>query len=538
MKEYSDKISSEQSSRAPLYQDLMPPSSSSLKPIHEHDQWSKPPVSSNTSTTDGTSTTNPRTRPMTPVPRHPGAVRVRGPGWHENDSVDGGTVQIGASVAPSTFTPSHSGEQDDAPSSVTQEPIHKRSCSFKELWKRKVPLLILLVIIGGVILGVVFGVVLKDDDSEPSTIAAPSLSPTMAPTVTFSPTTTKSWVNAGTIPAPSGANTMVMSPSGNRTAFIDARFDLGSGGELEEFTIVRVYQEENNVWSQIGNSVEVNDASSLSLMGNRLAVGSQNEAIGVLIYELRNNVWAQVGDTIDSAGWTVVLAREGNRIIVESDNEVQLYELDRNIWEPRGASISTNTTRTNEGNSYSRIAADSSGTTLLVEQSVHLFSDDLRFTLTNPNSTHVIESDPPDTPVSMSSNGKVLAIAQPQSGMNGVNNSGKVTVFRITDDEALIYEGKSAWRQEGEAIVGDFENEQFGWSHALSSDGKRIVAMNSPTDGGENRVVLLGIKGASWLPVVTDFPVAVNNGTVAMSDDGKRVAVGGEGAIFIYDLDG
>lgn len=145
--------------------------------------------------------------------------------------------------------------------------------------------------VAGVVLGVVFGVVLKDDDTPSAAYIPlpPTPFPTMAPTITMSPTTTKTWVEAGDIATLQGA-TMTLSPSGNRVAFIDSRFDLDAGGTLQGTTIVRVYQEENEVWNQLGNTIDVNDVTSLSLMGDRLAVGiSLDNAVGVSVYELQSN---------------------------------------------------------------------------------------------------------------------------------------------------------------------------------------------------------------------------------------------------------
>ena len=150
---------------------------------------------------------------------------------------------------------------------------------------------------------------------------------------------------------------------------IDSSFILG--------TIVRVYQEEGGIWSPLGNISafsDVNATDSLSLSGDRLAVGSFNATNGVSVYELQDNddVWRQVGDTIDRDGWSVALAQEGTVLIIESTNEVQLYQWSsvNNEWKSSGM-IPTSSDRINGGSAYSRMAAFTNGTIVLVEQTVY-----------------------------------------------------------------------------------------------------------------------------------------------------------------------
>lgn len=308
-------------------------------------------------------------------------------------------------------------------------------------------------------------------------------------------------------------------------ALIDSRFELGAGGVLEESTIVRVYDENGGTWSQLGNVVDVDSASSLSLTGNRLAVGSLDAATGVSVYELQNNVWNKVGNTIETEGWSVELAQNGNVIVVDNSEIVQLYQLNGDSWVPRGDEIETSAQRTNQGKAYSRMDVDETGTSVLVERSVLEFSDDLAFFYGNSLD---LESDPPDTPVSISLDSKVVTIAQPQSNVNGLSGNGKVTIFRFNG---------AKWNQ-ADVIEGDVENGRFGWSHALSGDGKRIVIMNNPTAGGENKAVVYSLRGSSWVLLPEDVPLALADGSVSISNDGNRVAVGGEGIVAFYDLVG
>ena len=297
------------------------------------------------------------------------------------------------------------------------------------------------------------------------------------------------------------------------------------GQTIEESVVVRVYQEEGRSWSQLGNAIDVPSTNtSLSLIGNRLAIGSAIDAnVGVSVYELQENTWQKIGDTINGEGWNVKLAQDGSVVAVEEADKVQLYQYNGNEWAPKGAPIPTASTRTNMESSYSRMDVSSDGKTVIVDQTVYTFSNDLDFYF---GSRPLMESSPPDTPVSMSRDGKVVAIAQFQANVNGTQ-SGKVMVFRNNGPE---------WKQEGDAISNAVTNGQFGWSHSLSGDGTRIVIMNNPLSGEGNKAMVLTLRGSSWVDVLEEVPLALDDGRVSISDEGDRVAIGGEGIVAFYDI--
>jgi hypothetical protein len=130
----------------------------------------------------------------------------------------------------------------------------------------------------------------------------------------------------------------------------------------------------------------------------------------------------------------------------------------------------------------------------------------------------------------MSADGLVVAIAQPESNINGLN-TGKVSVFRNDGD---------LWRQEGDDIIGDGQIRGFwGWSHSLSGDASRIVIMNNPDGGGTNQASVFYLQGSRWIRLLEQMPSAMSNGTIVMSEDGTRVAVGGEeSTVRVYNIVG
>jgi hypothetical protein len=250
--------------------------------------------------------------------------------------------------------------------------------------------------------------------------------------------------------------------------------------------------------------------------------------VGVSVYELQENVWQKIGDNIDGEGWNVKLAQDGSVVAVEEADKVQLYYYNGNEWAEKAASIPTASTRTNMGSSYSRMDVSSDGKTLIVDQTVYTFSDDLDFYYAGKPDP-LMESSPPGTPVSMSQDGKVVAIAQFQTNVNGTK-SGKVVVFRNI--------GQPEWKQEGEAISNAVTNGQFGWSHSLSGNGTRIVIMNNPLSGENNKAVVLTLRGSSWVDVLEEIPLALKDSRVSISEEGDRVAIGSKGIVAFYDIVG
>jgi hypothetical protein len=75
------------------------------------------------------------------------------------------------------------------------------------------------------------------------------------------------------------------------------------------------------------------------------------------------------------------------------------------------------------------------------------------------------------TSVSLSANGSIAAIGAPRAGIDGVW-TGQVKVYRIDS-------GVTSWEQLGESIYGDNANDRFGWSVKISPDGKSL-AVGSP----------------------------------------------------------
>jgi hypothetical protein len=125
--------------------------------------------------------------------------------------------------------------------------------------------------------------------------------------------------------------------------------------------------------------------------------------------------------------------------------------------------------------------------------------------------------------VSISSNGKRLAIGIPLSDENGFN-SGQAKIFE---------EVNGTWSQVGQDINGEAIGDNFGSSVALSSDGT-VIAVGAPSndENGSNagQVRIFEEVNGNWFQIGQDIngeAVDDNSGSsISLSAEGIRVAIG------------
>jgi hypothetical protein len=224
-----------------------------------------------------------------------------------------------------------------------------------------------------------------------------------------------------------------------------------------------VYRNNNGNWEQIGSDIdgeEARDGSggaiSLSSDGNILAVGAtgNNGTDGqgdsglsgyVRIYKNNNEVWEQIGHNIngeaigDYSGRSVNLSSDGNIIAIgapwndgngNSSGHVRVYRNNNGIWEQIGSDID------------GEAAEDQSGYS-----------------------------------VSLSSDGSIVAIGAIKSdGGITERKPGHVRIYRTNN---------GSWEQIGNDIDGEGDNNNFGLSVSLSTNGN-IVAIGAPYNNGTN----------------------------------------------------
>ena len=205
----------------------------------------------------------------------------------------------------------------------------------------------------------------------------------------------------------------------------------------------------------------------------------------------------QLGQTIhgnatgDLFGWSVDVTAQGNVIVLSAYNNrpgyVQVFSLDSDnetagttgTWKQVGQDIAGEAIGDEFGYSVS-ISDD--GKTIAVgarsndgkngEDSGHvriyrLADDGASWEQIGEDIDGDAAGDWSGISVSLSANGTIVAIGATGAGIDGIW-TGQVKVYRIDS-------GGSSWEQLGESIYGDNEHDWFGWSVDISPDGNSLA---------------------------------------------------------------
>ncbi len=295
-------------------------------------------------------------------------------------------------------------------------------------------------------------------------------------------------------------------------------------GYVRVFSLVGVDDDLDTAtsWEQIGEDIigEANGdrfgkSVSISDDGKTIAVGAdENDGINgansghVRIYRLEEDDgttrWEQIGQDIDGeaaydySGRSVSLSADGMTVAIGSRNndengewsgQVRVYRIDGqgSSWERLGQAIYGDNSDDSFGSSVN-LSPD--GNTLAIGSPrvpgyVRVFSlvggdDDVDTAIWKQIGRDIIGEANGDLfgcSVSLSDDGKTLAVgAHLNDGGNGVD-SGHVRVYRRTDADS-----ESGWMQLGDDIDGEAAVDWSGWSVSLSADGM-TVAVGSPFNG-------------------------------------------------------
>ncbi len=131
--------------------------------------------------------------------------------------------------------------------------------------------------------------------------------------------------------------------------------------------------------------------------------------------------------------------------------------------------------------------------------------------------------------ISLSANGKVLAVSSPDNSEQG-ENAGRVRIFRFKAN-------RNKWIQRGDSIYGENAEDHSGVSVSLSANGK-VVAVGAPDNTGINGTYsgharVHAFLNGNWTQVGQDIDgedIADWSGvSVSLSSDGLTLAVGAKG---------
>lgn len=270
-----------------------------------------------------------------------------------------------------------------------------------------------------------------------------------------------------------------------------------TSADAPEIGYVKVFQQQNDGWQQLGQKITGNsagdwfgDAIDLSGDGKRVAVGAPfndtaaEDAGQVRIFEWNGTSWIQIGQSIngdeieDWLGTKVSLSYTGDVLAISItgfyEDRVKIYQLINNTWTQLGA-------------------------TLFGETSNDFFGAD----------------------ISLASDGTKLAVGAGQ----GNNYTGQAKVYQWTG---------TTWNQLGNAINGNEEGDDFGWSIALSPDGQYLIAgAIDQSRNGEGYAKVFKYETANWQQIGADiFGQDKEDGygsSVAITADGQTVAISATG---------
>lgn len=264
-------------------------------------------------------------------------------------------------------------------------------------------------------------------------------------------------------------------------------------------SLIKVYSWNAGTWTQRGSSFDGNDpyvgSSSLSLDGNTLSVGgSSTNFQHVQVYDWNGSTWIQkgldiLGDLpVEGTAVSVSLSDNGNTVAIGSPH-----------YFPGGGSNIVGRVRIYswDGSSWIQVGND-------------IFDDSLH------NYWHGFS-------VSLSADGATVAIGAPAT-LNMPNYYGACRIFAWNGVD---------WEQKGGTIAGLQDNDRFGFSVSISSDGNTVASgayLNIGSGQFEGSVRVFIWNGSTWVQkgnsIHGEAGFDASGYSVSLSADGNSIAIG------------
>ena len=365
-----------------------------------------------------------------------------------------------------------------------------------------------------------------------------------------------------------------LSADGNILA-IGALYNDGNG-TYSGHTRIYSYDDINHVWNQLGADIDgeaVSDKSgrsvSLSADGFIVAIGApDNDGNGsnsghtrIYSYDNINDAWNQLGGDIDGegvgddSGTSVSLSADGNVVAIGApyndgngsmSGHTRIYSYDNinDEWYQLGVDIDGEAADDFSGMSVSLssdgkiVAVGALGNDVngIDAGHVRIYSYDDISDNWGQLGGDIDGEDAGDwfgASVSLSSDGKIVAIGAPNNDGNG-SDSGHARVYSYDDISG-------SWGQLGGDIDGEYSSDESGRPVSLSSDGFTI-AIGAPfndengSNSGHTRIYSYDNINDAWNQLGADIDGEGRSGfSVSLSDDGKTIAIG---ATFAEDENG
>jgi Flp pilus assembly pilin Flp len=268
---------------------------------------------------------------------------------------------------------------------------------------------------------------------------------------------------------------------------------------------VRVYENIGGTWTQIGQDIDGDEqyngagwSVSLSSDGSILAIGAPWSAFSfiypgnVKVYENINSTWTQIGQTVegdnngDRFGESVVLSDNGDVFATyisdgvgsPPNRFVRVFENINDTWIQIGQDVSV----VDGNSSNSCLALSGNGNIFAIGEpwansaTGHVTAyENISGTWTQVGQqiTGEASGDFSGNNIAISDDGGIIVISSTSNDGNGVD-SGSVRVF-INDN--------GTWNQLGLDIDGENTNDQFGQSVAISANGTKVAIGTGLNDG-------------------------------------------------------
>lgn len=270
--------------------------------------------------------------------------------------------------------------------------------------------------------------------------------------------------------------------------------------------IVRVYQNQNGSWTQIGQDLEGDEegdifgsAISLSDDGTIMAVGalynSTNGAFSgqVRIFQNINGSWVQMGSDLlgdvenDFFGYAISLNSDGSIL---------------------GVSAPINVSNGSTNMAYTRVYQNMGGSWMQIGQDImgSSFNDQM------------------GASISISANGSTLALGAPNADGGNGNFSGELRIYEYDN---------GTWSQIGQAIPGEVTLDFFGSATSLNADGTIVAAGATASDDNgsdSGHVRVFKNNNGAWVQIghnIVGEAVDDRFGvSVGLSADGAVLAAG------------
>ncbi len=332
-----------------------------------------------------------------------------------------------------------------------------------------------------------------------------------------------------------------------------------NGGSFNNAGHVRIYKNDNGTWTQVGGDIDGADISafsgwdvSLSADGSVVAIGAyfyspflKTGAGHVRIYQNNNNTWTQIGNDIegeatnDHAGWAVDLSADGSIVAIgapQNNNvrgNVRVFKNNAGTWTQVGnningksigdifgeaISLSANGTIIaigasedggGNGRGYVSIYENNGGTWTQIGNDLYGNAADNLF----------------GKAVSLSADGSIVAIGAPRNS-NTTILSGHVKVFKNDNN---------TWTQVGNDINGQALSDQSGTSVSLSADGSIVAIGAIYNDNNGKNAGNVRVFQTSNIVQIQD---KINNNYVIGVQNAQVILLNEEAQLIIYDLNG